>query len=229
MVVRPPLRIDSCEFPDDLLYEPDGFVWIRREPTGEVVLGITSIHAATAGRLTKVQGRPIGVEYDRGKSIGIVESGRYYGPIRTPLRGTLLEVNDAVLATPKLLSERPYSEGWFARLRPSRWDEDRIPLKPAGEAKDSLAAQMAALHVHCFAAFPDYELFEIGTECSAVLAKLDETLARAAEAEVVHLVSDDWTAPAEMVNWSQRTGYPIIEERKEGNLYHFLVRKTTWD
>jgi len=134
-----------------------------------------------------------------------------------------------VLATPKTLSEHPYGEGWFARLRPLDWEADRKILLSAADSKDLLAAQMAALHVHCFAAFPDYELFEIGTECSAVLAKLDETLVHAAEGEVVHLVSDDWTAPAEMVNWSQRTGHPVIEERKEGTLYHFLVRKTAWD
>jgi glycine cleavage system H protein len=223
------MRIEGCEFPDDLLYDADGLIWIRREASGEVVLGITSIHAAVAGRLTKVVARTTGIEYERGKGVGTVESARYFGPIRTPVRGVLLTVNAAVQETPKLLSEKPYAEGWFARIRPSAWDEDRTGLKPAAEARDFLAAQMAALHVHCFAAFPDYELFEIGTECSAVLVKLDETLSRAADGEVVHLVSDDWTAPAEMVNWSQRTGHPVIEERKEGNLYHFLVRKTTWD
>lgn len=223
------MRIESCEFPDDALYEPDGLVWVRREASGEVVVGITSIHAAVAGRLTKVEPRPTGVEYGRGKSVGTVESGRYFGPIRTPVRGILLVVNPAVLETPKLVSEKPYADGWFARIRPTDWDADRADLKTAEEARDLLADQMAALHVHCFAAFPDYELFEIGTECTAVLAKLDETLSHASEGEVVHLVSDDWTAPAEMVNWSQRTGHPVIEERKEGNLYHFLVRKTTWN
>ncbi len=223
------MRIESCEFPDDLLYEPDGLVWVRREPTGQVVLGITSIHASLAGRLAKVEARSTGLEYARGKSIGTLESGRYFGPIRTPVRGILLAVNRDAIGAPKVISEHPYTDGWFARLRPLAWDEDRASLKPASEAKEALAAQMAALHVHCFAAFPDYELFEIGTECSAVLAKLDETLAQAADGEVVHLVSDDWTAPAEMVNWSQRTGHPVIEERKEANLYHFLVRKKTWD
>ncbi len=222
-------QIDGCEFPDDLLYERDGLVWVRREATGEVVLGITSIHAALAGRLTKVQAREQGLEFAAGKSLGTLEGGRYFGPIRTPLRGRLLAINEAVLATPKLLSERPYSEGWFARLGPLDWETDRRLLAPLADAREFLAAQRAALHVHCFAAFPDYELFEIGTECVAVLAKLDESMAHASEGEVVHLVSDDWTAPMEMVNWSQRTGYPIVEERKEGNLYHFLVRKTTWD
>ena len=227
--VPTPLRIEGCEFPDDLLYEPEGLVWVRHEASGDLVLGITTIHAAMAGRLVKVEGRPPGTECARGRSIGTLESGRYFGAIRTPIHGSLIAVNEAILATPKLLSEKPYTEGWFARLRPRDWNADREGLKSAAEAKDLLAAQMAALRVHCFAAFPDYELFEIGTECTAVLAKLDETLGHAAEGEVVHLVSDDWTAPAEMVNWSQRTGYPVIDERKEGNLYHFLVRKTTWD
>ena len=223
------MQINGCEFPDNVLYEPDGLVWVRREASGEVVLGITSVHAALAGRLAKVEGRAVGSDYAHGKSVGTLESGRYFGSIRTPVAGTLLAVNEGVLTTPKVLSEKPYTDGWFARLRPLNWEGDRQALKPASEAKERLAAQIAALHVHCFAAFPDHELFEIGTECSAVLAKLDEILEHAAEGEVVHLVSDDWTAPAEMANWSQRTGYPILEERKEGNLYHFLVRKTAWD
>ncbi len=223
------MKIESCEFPDDLVYDADGLVWLRRGASGEVVLGITSLHAALAGRLTKVVGRAAAAEYAAGKSIGTIESGRYFGSVRTPVRGRLIEINPVVLAKPKALSETPYAEGWFARLRPVDWEADRAVLKTARDARDVLAAQIAALHVHCFTAFPDVELFEIGTECSAVLAKLDDALAHAAEGEIVHLVSDDWTAPAEMVNWSQRTGHPVIEERKEGNLYHFLVRKVTWD
>ncbi len=223
------MRVESCEFPDDLLYDADGLVWVRPEPTGEVALGVTSLHAALAGRLTKVEARRVGTSYDRGRSVGTLESIRYFGSIRTPVRGTLVAVNATVLSSPKVLSETPYTEGWFARMRPADWEADRETLRTVPQSRDAFAAQIAALHVHCFAAFPDYELFEIGTECSAVLARLDETLAGAAEGEVVHLVSDDWTAPAEIVNWSQRTGHPVVEERKEGNLYHFLVRKTTWD
>ncbi len=223
------MQIEGCEFPDGLLYERDGLVWVRPEPSGDVVLGITSLHAAVAGRLSRIEGRPIGAVYDAGKSLGTLESGRYFGAIRTPIRGVLLAINRAVLDTPRVLSEHPYGDGWFARLRPSSWEADRRSLSSLDEAKEFLAAQRSALRVHCFAAFPDYEFFEIGTECSAVLAKLDEALTNAMEGEVVHLVSDDWTAPMEMANWSQRTGCPVVEECKEGNLYHFLVRKTTWD
>jgi len=199
-------------------------VWVRREASGDVVLGITSIQAAVAGRLSKVDARPLGVEYAQGKTVGTLESGKFFGPIRTPVAGTLVAVNEEGLRDPRLLSNAPYAEGWFARLRPSA-AEGLGRLKSAVEAKDFLASQMAALRVHCYAAFPDYDLVEIGTECAAVLAKLDELLEQAQVGDVVHLVSDDWTAPTEMVNWSLRTHQPLLESRKEGNLYHFLVRK----
>jgi len=95
------------------------------------------------------------------------------------------------------------------------------------DAREILAKQIAVLRVRCFAAFPDHEMFEIGIECSAVLAKLNELLTRTEIGTVVHLVTDDPTSPIEMVRWSDQTGQPVIDERKEGNLFHFLVRKVT--
>jgi TusA-related sulfurtransferase len=94
---------------------------------------------------------------------------------------------------------------------------------PAGQP--TLSRQIAALRVRCFAAFPDHEMFEIGTECAAVLVKLNELLERSQIGDVVHLVTDDPTAPIEMVRWSDETRQPIIDERREGNLFHFIVRK----
>src|SRR2546426_451844 len=138
------MKIEHCEFPDDLLYDPEGLVWTRFLESGEVVVGITSIHAALAGPVAKVS-----------------------------------------------------------------------------------AKQIATLRVRCFAAFPDHEMFEIGIECSAVLAKLNELLTRIDVGGVVHLVTDDPTSPIEMVRWSDQTGQPVIDQRKEGNLFHFLVRKVS--
>ncbi len=177
-----------------------------------------------AGKLTKVTAKPTGIEYARGRVIGTLESGKYFGTVKTPVGGLLLAVNDAVLEKPKLLSESPYREGWFARLRPTRWPADRETLLLITEAEGLLAKQTEALHVRCFAAFPDYDMYEIGTECAAVLVKLNELMSRMAVGEVVHVVSDDWTAPMEMERWSAETGQAVVDVRKEGNLYHFLVR-----
>jgi glycine cleavage system H lipoate-binding protein/TusA-related sulfurtransferase len=181
--------------------------------------------AAVAGRLTSVRAKAAGVIYGCGEGIGFLESGRYFGVIRAPVRGTLLAVNDAALRKPRLLSDSPYGDGWFARLRPEDWRQDRAALKSAVAAKDVLRSQIAALRIRCFAAFPDYEMVEIGVECSAVLVKLNELIARIEVGEVVHIVSDDATAPVEMAQWTDQTGHPVVDARREGNLFHYLVRK----
>src|SRR5437899_2122506 len=111
------MKIEHCEFPNDLLYDPEGLVWTRLLESGEVVVGITSIHAALAGPVAKVSAKPLAASYPRNAAIGFLESGKYFGPIRTPLRGILREVNTAVLAKPRTLTDASYDAGWFARLR----------------------------------------------------------------------------------------------------------------
>lgn len=219
------MNIEHCEFPDDLLYEGEGLVWVRPPESDDVVVGITSIYAAVAGRLNRVTAKPLGVVYERGAAIGMIESGKYFGPIRAPVRGVLGEVNETVLRRPRIMSDAPYGEGWFARLRPTNLEHDEKSLRSGLDAKARLAEQIAALRVRCFAAFPDHEMFEIGIECSAVLTKLNELLTRIEPGDVVHLVTDDPTSPIEMVRWSDQTGQKVVDERKEGTLFHFLVRK----
>jgi glycine cleavage system H lipoate-binding protein/TusA-related sulfurtransferase len=219
------MRIDRCEFPDDLLYEGEGLVWARLLDSGDAILGVTSIYAAVAGPVAKVSAKPTGVSYGRGAAIAFLESGKYFGPIRTPVSGELREINAAVLAKPRLMTDAAYAEGWVARVRLANVREARKDLRSAADAREGLAKQIAALRVRCFAAFPDHEMFEIGIECSAILAKLDELLTRIRVGEVVHLVTDDPTSPIEMVRWSDQTGHPVIDERREANLFHFLVRK----
>lgn len=219
------VRIESCEFPDDLLFDEEGLVWARQEPGGDLLLGASAIYIALTGRLASLRSKGLGRAYERGQSVALLESPKYFGPLRTPASGTLVAANEAAVSNPKLVTESPYGDGWIVCLRPDHWSKDRAGLRTAKASKDRLGAQIGALRVHCYAAFPDHEMFEIGTECAAVLTKLDELIAEIKVGEVVHVVSDDWTAPAEMANWSMRTMQPVIDERKEGNLYHFLIRK----
>ena len=221
------MEIDHCAFPEDILYEADGLVWVRPVESGDVLVGITSIYAAIVGPIAKVTAKPIGAAYARDVAIGFLESGKYFGPIRSPVRGVLRATNPDVLAKPRIMTNAPYTDGWLARVHATDFDEDRKGLHAASDAKPLLAKQIAELRVRCFAAFPDHEMFEIGVECSAVLTKLNELLQGIRVGDVVHLVTDDPTAPIEMVRWSDETKQPVIDERKEGNLYHFLVRKTT--
>jgi TusA-related sulfurtransferase len=130
-----------------------------------------------------------------------------------------------VVDRPRIINDSSYEEGWIARLKPSHLNLERILLSKSSESKTLLARQIVEFHVRCFKAFPDHEMSEIGTECSAVLIRLNDLLATIPVGEVVHLVSDDPTAYVEMVVWSERTGQSLVDWRKEGNLFHFIVKK----
>ncbi len=219
------MEIDHCIFPDDLLYDLENNTWLRVEEDGEVTIGVTSVLPAIAGKLTLARLKAVGIDIRRGQSLGTLESQKFVGPIPSPVSGTLVTTNGLVVDKPRIINEAPYEDGWIARIRPSQLALERILLSKSSESKIPLRQKIAEFHVRCFKAFPDHEVSEIGTECSAVLVRLNDLLATLPTGEVVHLISDDPTAYVEMVVWSERTGQSLVDWRKEGNLFHFIVKK----
>lgn len=217
------MEINHCLFPDDLLYDLENLVWI--ETTGNTArIGATSILAALAGRLTSVRFRPIETVYEAGRSLGTIESVRYVAALRTPISGRLIEGNHRLLDHPKLLNDSPYDEGWFARIEISR-PEELESLKRIDVLKDEASHRISELHVRCFKAYPDHEMYEVGSECVMILAHLNDLLQHLSIGEIVHIVSDDPTAYVEMVRWSEQTGNRLMDSREEGRISHFLVEK----
>ena len=219
------MEIDHCVFPDDLLYDLENNTWLRVEESGEVTVGVTSVLPAIAGKLTLARLKSAEVAIQRGQSLGTLESLKFVGPVPSPVSGILLKTNGLIVDRPRIINDSPYQEGWIASLKPSHLALERILLSKSTESKTLLVKKIAEFHVRCFKAFPDHEMSEIGTECSAVLIRLNDLLTTIPVGEVVHLVSDDQTAYVEMVAWSERTGQNLLDWRKEGNLFHFIVKK----
>lgn len=219
------MQIDYCEFPDDMLYDLENRVWVKFDERKLAKVGITSVHAAMAGRLTKVDFKPISSTLLAGQSIATIESVKYFGAVRTPLTGKLLEVNRELELTPKTANDHPYDAGWFALIEPGRLSEESRLLITPLVAQERLRSQIRELRVRCFKAFPDHEMWEIGVECAAVLVRLNDLIEQISLKEVVHVVSDDPTADIEMARWSDETGQQLLESRQEGKLMHFIVRK----
>ena len=218
------MQIDFCDFPDDLLYDLENNVWVRKE-NGNIILGITSIHSALAGKLTNVNIKPVGSAITKSQSVATVESVKYFGAVRSPLSCRITAINEALQFRPKLANDYPYSDGWFVKLQTSSLDKEMDLLSSSSEAEEQIRSAIRNLRVRCFKAYPDHELWEIGVECAAVLSRLNELIARIAVGDVVHVVSDDPTADIEMVRWSDQSEQALLESRGEGNLIHFIVRK----
>ncbi len=219
------MQIDFCDFPEDALYDLDNNVWVRIVNKKIAALGITSIHAALAGKLTKITFKPIGSILRKEQSVATIESVKYFGVVRTPLSGTLVEKNIILEKQPKLANDYPYENGWFAKIETAFLPEEMKSLRDLAGAEETIRPQIGKLRVRCFKAFPDYEMWEIGVECAAVLIRLNELIEHCALNDVIHVVSDEPTAYIEMERWSDQTGQAVLESRKEGKLAHFIVKK----
>lgn len=219
------MKIDNCIFPEGLLYDIENFVWVDVKATKVVTIGITTLLSSISGRLSTIKLKEVGTEIEKGKGLATIESNKYFGVVRAPLTGRIIEVNEFIRRKPKLVNEFPYSYGWFVKMEPLSIDKYPVNLQPIENCHDKVKSLINDLHIRCFVAYPDYEMYEIGVECAATLTKLDELISKIEIGEIVHLVSDDKTADLEMVRWSQESGQSILETRPEENLLHFIVKK----
>ncbi|HXW95617.1 MAG TPA: sulfurtransferase TusA family protein [Nitrososphaerales archaeon] len=217
------MKISGCEFPDGLLYDVEQGTWADLK--GDVIrVGITSLLSWSFGVFSGITFRNIGMALVRGQVMGTMEGSRHFDVFRSPVSGTLSAANERLIDEPWLLNKDPYGEAWFAEIRVKGTGElgalGRLPV-----AKHRIAVLLKERHVHCFAAFPDFEIFDTGVECQAVLAKLNELLERSTPGTVVHVVSDDSSAEIEMQRWSDQTGNSIVDLQREGKIFHYIVRK----
>ncbi|MFZ1024164.1 MAG: sulfurtransferase TusA family protein [Thermoplasmata archaeon] len=219
------MDVEGCFLPEDRLYDLDAGVWLKTEGEADAALGLMASFASFVGRVLAVTYRPPGIPIERGRSVAMLESLRFTGPVRTPVPGTVTEQNPALRSTPKLINNAPYDQGWIVRLRLAEPGATSPTLEPAVVVEPLLREQIRTQRIRCFPAVPDGELIEIGAECAAILARLDEELAPRAPGDVLLLVTDDPTSPIEMVRWSDRTGNEVLHHRTEGNLHQFLVRR----
>jgi len=217
------LKIDHCEFPDGLLYDVEQGTW--SDLKGDVIrVGITSLLSWSFGVFSAVTFRSLDTSLVRGQVVGTMEGSRHFDVFRSPVTGALSATNGRLIDEPWLLNKDPYGAGWFAEIRVKNAGElgalGRLP-----EVKNRIGELLRERHVHCFAAFPDFEVFDTGVECQAVLAKLNELLERSTPGTVVHVVSDDASAEIEMQRWSDQTGNSIVDVQRDGKIFHYIVRK----
>ncbi|MDW0154174.1 MAG: hypothetical protein QOK68_06155, partial [Nitrososphaeraceae archaeon] len=113
------MRISHCDFPEGILYDLDNLVWIKRNDDDHyvVTLGVTPILISLAGKLTKIKLKEIGTIIEKSKSVGSIESLRYFGMVRCPVKGEIVEVNNTLTDNPKTVNDFPYNEGWFVKIK----------------------------------------------------------------------------------------------------------------
>ncbi|MHB8742978.1 MAG: glycine cleavage system protein H [Sulfuricaulis sp.] len=136
--------VRGCNLPDDLMYNVESNVWAKREADGNVTIGLTTYACSLAGEIVSYTPKKIGKSIEKDKSCATVESGKWVGPVKAPVAGDVLMVNEAVASKPGTINKDPYTQGWIVKVKPSNWDVDAAGLKTGAAALAAFEAKMQA-------------------------------------------------------------------------------------
>lgn len=120
--------IGDCHFPDELHYLVEHQVWAHVHGDGTATVGITSLGIRLAGDIYMCRPKSVGSEIEQSRSVAVVELAKSVVSVKSPVHGTVIEVNGALEEQPELVHTDPYGAGWLARLKLTRFDADLAQL-----------------------------------------------------------------------------------------------------
>ncbi len=115
-------EVRGCELPEYLYYNVDNNVWVRDEGNDTVTIGMTSYAAALIGDIVSCTLRLVGKEIKKDKSCATIETRDWVGPVKAPVAGEIVAVNDQLAVTPELVNQDPYGKGWLVKIRVNDWE-----------------------------------------------------------------------------------------------------------
>jgi glycine cleavage system H lipoate-binding protein len=108
----------------DGLYFHQGHSWARVEDNGTVVVGMDDFAQKLVGEMNTIQLPKPGETVRQGtKAWDLVIDSRSL-PMRSPVSGQVVEVNDEVLSSPRVVNADPYERGWLLKVRPKGFKDD---------------------------------------------------------------------------------------------------------
>lgn len=106
-----------AEYPADVRYTKE-HEWARAEDD-LVRVGITSFAVGQLGDVTVVDLPGVGDMVSAHEPFGEIESVKTASELFAPITGEIVEVNDGLDASPELVNDSPYSDGWLIVVRPT--------------------------------------------------------------------------------------------------------------
>lgn len=95
--------------------------WVRIEGL-IATLGIVKRVGAQTGEFVYADIVARGTKIEKGDRYVTLEAVKWSGDITSPLSGEIIETNEHLMNTPKLLNDQPY-DAWIVKIRMSRSEE----------------------------------------------------------------------------------------------------------
>ncbi len=140
--------VNGCNIPDTLYYVVEKHVWAK--PDGDLVLvGLTDVAQNMAKTVISVSLKGEGKPIKRGKSVATVESGKWVGPVPSPVEGEIVSINAELATNPGLINADPYGSGWIAKVKPVDWEADKAFLVTGDEGVEKYQEFLDSEGISC--------------------------------------------------------------------------------
>ena len=107
-----------------ILRYTDDHEWARLDGN-TVTVGITEFAQDQLGELVFVELPTVGGAVTQGDEAAVVESVKAAGEVKSPVGGTILEINESLVDTPEKVNDDPTGEGWIYKVAiadPTEWE-----------------------------------------------------------------------------------------------------------
>lgn len=105
----------ALEYPENLKYL-DTHEYARTDED-IVTIGITAFAVDQMGDIVFLELPEVDSTVEKGETFGTVESVKAVEDLHSPVSGTVLERNDAMIESPEQIADDPYGDGWLIRVR----------------------------------------------------------------------------------------------------------------
>ena len=141
-------NIKGCIILKDLYYSVKDNTWIRTE--GDIVtIGMTDIAQGLAGPILHAKTKSVGTVRKKGRPIATVESGKWVGPVKSPVTGEIVEVNEGLASDAQLINRSPYRDGWVVKMRASNLEAEMNELTTGDDAVEAYRQKIEEDGIEC--------------------------------------------------------------------------------
>lgn len=93
--------------------------WIRMESDGVATVGITHFAQEQLGDIVFIELPQVGRQVKGREEAAVIESVKAAADCKSPVDGTVVEVNKTLEDEPGKVNRDPYGQGWFFKIRVS--------------------------------------------------------------------------------------------------------------
>jgi glycine cleavage system H protein len=113
----------------DRWYHPEG-VWAKEEG-GFVHIGLSDFLQQRSGDIAFAEVKPVGTELAFNGEAASIETIKVNITLSSPVSGKVIRINPQLEASPEVVNQDPYGEGWLCEIEVKDWESDRSKLLPA--------------------------------------------------------------------------------------------------